>query len=301
VNRLIDIAANLKLLDPQIPIPAYSRFIGSYLLLGERKAIIDPGPASARPGLLSAVEEAGLRTEDVRYIVLTHIHVDHAGGVGAVMPDFPNATVLAHSRARPHLIDPTALWNASVKVLSDLALKYGPMEPVPADRIAEVTDGMIIDLGRTQLKVYLTPGHAVHHISLFDPDTRILIAGEAAGVCVNGVIRPATPPPFKLEETVASIDRLIELEPQKICYGHFGCYDNGIDRLRHYKEKLFLWQEIIRSAFAEGMVMDDILPLIKKRDRDLDYLDGLNSDEYARELVLLNNSILGMAGTTRQT
>ncbi|MFA5079487.1 MAG: MBL fold metallo-hydrolase [Dehalococcoidia bacterium] len=300
MNRVIDIAANLKLLDPQIPIPAYSRFIGSYLVMGERKAIIDPGPASARPGLLSAVEEAGLRPEDIRYIVLTHIHVDHAGGVGAVIPDFPNATVLAHSRARPHLIDPTALWNSSIKVLGELAVKYGPMEPVPAGRIAEAADRMIIDLGGTRLEVYLTPGHAVHHLSLFDRGSGILIAGEAAGVCVNGVIRPATPPPFKLEETVASIDRLVELEPQKICYGHFGCYDNGLERLRHYRDKLFLWQEVIRSAIAGGTTINDILSLLKERDSDLDYLDGLNSDEYAREMVLLNNSIMGIAGTTRR-
>jgi len=297
VNRVIDISPNLKLLDPQIPIPAYNRFIGSYLVLVERNAIVDPGPASARPGLLSAVEESGLRPEDIRYIVLTHIHVDHAGGVGAIMPDFPHATVLAHSRARPHLVDPTALWNASLKVLGELALKYGPMEPVPADRIAEAADRMIIDLGGTRLEVYLTPGHAVHHLSLFDRDTGILIAGEAAGVCVSGVIRPATPPPFKLEETVASIDRLIGLEPQKICYGHFGCYDSGLERLRHYREKLFLWQEVIRSETAKGTGIDDMLPLLKERDRDLDYLDLLNRDEYARELVLLNNSILGMAGT----
>jgi glyoxylase-like metal-dependent hydrolase (beta-lactamase superfamily II) len=159
---------------------------------------------------------------------------------------------------------------------------------------------MIIDLGGTRLKVYLTPGHAVHHLSLFDSDTRTLIAGEAAGVCVNGVIRPATPPPFKLEETVASIDRLIELEPQKICYGHFGCYDNGLERLRHYREKLFLWYEVIKSEAAAGTGVDAMLPLLKGRDKDLDYLDGLNRDEYARELVLLNNSILGMAGTTRR-
>jgi glyoxylase-like metal-dependent hydrolase (beta-lactamase superfamily II) len=175
------------------------------------------------------------------------------------------------------------------------------MEPVPADRIAEASDRMLIDLVGTRLEVYLTPGHAVHHLSLFDRDSGTLIAGEAAGVCVNGVIRPATPPPFKLEETVASIDRLIGLEPRKICYGHFGCYDNGLERLRHYREKLFLWYEIIKSEAARGTGIDDMLPLLKKRDRDLDYLDVLNRDEYARELVLLNNSILGMAGTTRRS
>ncbi|MFA5064325.1 MAG: MBL fold metallo-hydrolase [Dehalococcoidia bacterium] len=297
MSEVVDISQNLKLLDPHIPIPAYNRFIGSYLVLGDRSALIDPGPASARSGLLSALAKAGARAEDVHYIVLTHIHVDHAGGTGGIIHDFPNAVVLAHSRARPHLADPSMLWKASVKVLGDLALKYGPMEPVPENRIAEAADGMRIDLGGTILTVYLTPGHAVHHLSLFDDVTRILIAGEAAGVCVNGVIRPATPPPFKLDETVASIDRLIGLEPQRICYGHFGCYGDGLERLKHYKEKLFIWHEVIKSETEKGTGLKEMLTVLKTQDRDLDYLDSLNKDEYARELVLLNNSILGMAGT----
>jgi len=297
VSEVVDITPNLKLLDPHIPIPAYNRFIGSYLVRGDRSALIDPGPACARSGLLSALAKSGARAEDIQYIILTHIHVDHAGGTGGIIQDFPNAMVLAHRRARPHLANPSMLWNASLKILGDLAVKYGPMEPVPENRIAEAVDGMRIDLGGTRLIVYLTPGHAVHHLSLFDDVTRILIAGEAAGVCVNGVIRPATPPPFKLEETVASIDRLIELEPQRICYGHFGCYDDGTERLKHYREKLFLWHGVIKSELEKGTGLEAMLTAIKAHDRDLDYLDSLNKDEYARELVLLNNSILGMAGT----
>lgn len=297
MSEVVDITPNLKLLDPHIPIPAYNRFIGSYLVRGDRSALIDPGPACARSGLLSALAKSGARAEDIQYIILTHIHVDHAGGTGGIIQDFPNAMVLAHRRARPHLANPSMLWNASLKILGDLAVKYGPMEPVPENRIAEAVDGMRIDLGGTRLIVYLTPGHAVHHLSLFDDVTRILIAGEAAGVCVNGVIRPATPPPFKLEETVASIDRLIELEPQRICYGHFGCYDDGTERLKHYREKLFLWHGVIKSELEKGTGLEAMLTAIKAHDRDLDYLDSLNKDEYARELVLLNNSILGMAGT----
>ncbi len=232
--------------------------------------------------------------------MLTHIHIDHAGGTGVVIKDMPNAMVIAHSRARPHLVDPTMLWNASLKTLGDLALKYGPIEPVPEDRIIEATDRMLIDLGGgTVLETYLTPGHAVHHLSLFDSATGILIAGEAAGVCVNGLIRPATPPPFKLEDTLASIDRLIGLEPEKICYGHFGCFDDGLARLKHYKEKLLLWYETVKAEISRGTGPEEILPALKQKDRDLAYLDNMNKDEYAREMVLLNNSIYGMAGITR--
>ena len=285
------------MLDPQLPIPGYSRFIGSYLVLGAKNAVIDPGPSLARSGLLSALAKAGVRPGDIHYIVLTHIHIDHAGGTGDIIKDLPNAMVLAHSRARPHLVDPAMLWNASLKTLGDLAMKYGPIEPVPENRVIAATDHMKLDLGGgTVMEVYLTPGHAAHHLSLFDSATGILIAGEAAGVCVNGVVRPATPPPFKLEETLASIDRLIELEPHKICYGHFGCYDNGLARLKLYKEKILLWYEVVKSEISSGTRPESILPLLKQKDGELAYLDKLNKDEYARELVLLNNSIYGMAG-----
>ena len=240
-----------------------------------------------------------MRPVDIHYVVLTHIHIDHAGGTGDVIKDLPNATVVAYRRAIPHLVDPVMLWGASLKTLGDLALKYGPIQPVPENRVMEATDHMQLDLGGgTVLEVYLTPGHAIHHLSFFDKASRILIAGEAAGVCVNGIIRPATPSPFKLEETMASIDRLIELEPDKICYGHLGCYDNGLGRLKLYKEKLFLWYEVVKSEISSGAKPEEILTVLKEKDRDPAYLEEMNKDEDARELVLLNNSIYGMAGIT---
>jgi len=295
--EVVDINSNLKLLDPKLPIPGYSRFIGSYLVLGTKNAVIDPGPASAKPGLLAALAKAGVQPQDIDYILLTHVHIDHAGGTGAVIKDLCNATVVAHSRAHPHLVNPAQLWNASLKTLGELALKYGPIEPVPESRIIDAADRMQLDLGGGKImEVYLTPGHAVHHLSLFDSSTRTLIAGEASGVCVNGVIRPATPPPFKLEETMASLERLIELSPDRICYGHFGCYDNGLARLKLYKEKLLLWYGVIKLEISRGTRPEAILTELKQKDGDLAYLDKLNENEYAREMVLLNNSIYGMAG-----
>ena len=289
----------MKALAPQLPIPGYSNFIGSYLVSGVKNAIVDPGPASAGPGLISSLSEAGLKPEQIDYIILTHIHIDHAGGTGALIQQMPNAMVVAHSRARSHLANPSALWNASWKTLGDLALKYGAIEPVPEDRIISATDLMQIDLGGgTALEVYLTPGHAVHHLSLFSRSNRVLLAGEAAGVCVNGLIRPATPPPFKLDETLSSIDRLIGLAPEQICYGHFGCFDDGEARLKLYRDKLLLWYETIGEEIKRGTGPEALLPALKRKDSDLAYLDEINRDEYARELVLLNNSIYGMAGIT---
>ena len=294
------ISPSLKLISLQPPIPGYERFIGAYLFVGEKKAIIDPGPTSAIPNLLSALAELSISPSDIDYNILTHIHIDHAGGAGTALRDMPRAKVLAHSQAIRHLVDPTKLWEASLKTLGNLALQYGPIEPVPEDRIAAATDRMTVDLGRgLVLEVHLTPGHAAHHLSLFNRAKGILVAGEAAGVCVDGAVRMATPPPFRLEEMLSSIDRLISLQPKTLCYGHFGCYNDAVRRLHLARSKLLSWNEIVDSAVMEDKTPDDILELLRKKDRDLDYLDGLGRDAYRREHDLLINSINGLGQSAR--
>lgn len=291
------ITPNIRLLHLRPPIHGYNKFIGPYLVSGEKNAVVDTGPASAIPSLISALKKTGVRPEDIDYIVFTHIHIDHAGGAGTAARAMPNAKVLAHTRAHEHLINPTALWEVSLKVLGDYAVKSGPIEPVPEDRIMDAADQMKLDLGHGLiLEIYWTPGHAVHHLSLFDRANGVLLAGEAAGVCINGTVRMATPPPFKLDVTLSSIDRLITLEPRKLCYSHFGCYDNGMERLILYRRKLVEWYEVINSAARIVKNPEEILEVLRKKDGDLDYLDNLDGDIYSREISLLINSIRGMTG-----
>jgi len=295
--EILTITSNIRLLHLPPPIPGYDKFIGPYLLSGIKNAVVDTGPTAAIPSLLIALNKADISPEDIDYIVFTHIHIDHAGGAGGVVKALPNAKVLAHSRAHAHLLNPTALWESSLKVLGDYAVKSGPIEPVPEDRLMDATDQMKLDLGQDLvLEIYLTPGHAVHHLSLFDRANGVLLAGEAAGVCINGAIRVATPPPFKLEVTLSSLDKLIALKPSKLCYSHFGCYDSGLERLVLYRRKLIHWYEIISSATSERKNPEEILRVLRDKDRGLDYLDKLDSDVYSRELSLLHNSIRGMAG-----
>jgi len=295
--ELLNVSPSIKLLHLQPPIPGYHRFIGPYLILGEKHAVVDPGPTAAIPSLLAALKKAGISPEDIDYIIFTHIHIDHAGGAGGVAKALPNARVLAHGRAHAHLINPTSLWESSLKVLGDYALKSGPIEPVPEERVIDAEDGMKLDLGNGQLlEVHLTPGHAVHHLSLFDRVNGVLFAGEAAGVCIDGAIRVATPPPFKLEVTLASVDKLTALKPRKLCYSHFGCYDKALERLEIYRKKLLEWYEIINQAAHMGKDPEQILQRLREKDRDLDYLDSLDSDVYSRETSLIINSIRGIAG-----
>lgn len=296
------ISPTLKLINLQPPIPGYERFIGSYLLLGERNAIVDVGPRAAIPNLLASLAELKISPDEIDYLILTHIHIDHAGGAGTVIREMPTAKIIAHSLARQFLIDPARLWEASVKTLGDLARQYGSIEPVPEDRIVVAADMMKLDLGRgLVLEVHLTPGHAPHHLSLFDRRNRVLIAGEAAGVCLDGVIRPATPPPFKLEETLSSMDRLISLEPRTICYGHFGCYGNALEKLRTIRLKLLIWHESVGSAVREGKSPEQILSLLREKDKSLDYLDSLDEPAYRRERTFLLNSINGLSRSIGRT
>ena len=300
--EIYSVTPTLKALNPQPPIPGYEKFIGSYLFCGEKNAIIDVGPKAAIPNLLSTLAELKISPEEIDYIILTHIHVDHAGGTGTAIREMRRTKVLAHSQARSHLIDPTRLWQASLKTLGDLALKYGDIEPVPEDRIIVATDLMKLDLGRgLVLEIYLTPGHAAHHLSIFDRANGVLIAGETAGACIDGVIRPATPPPFKLKEALSSIDKLAALEPQKLCYGHFGCYDDAPERLKFIRQKLLEWYEIVTSAAKAGGNSEEILALLSEKDRSLDYLNSLTKEEYNREHTLIINSINGLAESARES
>ena len=296
--EIYPITPSLKLLNLQPPIPGYQNFIGAYLFCGERKAIVDVGPRAAVPSLMSALAELDIGPDEIDYVVLTHIHMDHAGGIGTSWRDMIRAQVVAHGSARPHLIDPTGLWEGSLKTLGDVALKYGRIEPVPEDRIVAAEDLMKLDLGHgLVLEMHHTPGHAFHHLSLFDRTNGVLVAGDTAGVCIDGIVRPSTPPPFKLEEALSSIDRLIALRPQKLCYGHFGCYDDAVERLRLIRQKVLMWHEIVKSAVEAGKNPEDILSTLRDKDKSLDYLDILDEDEYRREHTLLINSVTGLSRT----
>lgn len=301
-NRTYAITPTLRLLDISPPIAGYERFMGAYLFTGEKKALVDVGPRVTIPSLISALAEIGISPGEIDYIILTHIHIDHAGGTGTALKEMERARVVVHGRATGHLVNPTRLWESSLKTLGDLAVRYGQIEPVPENRIIAAHDIMELDLGQNlKLTILLTPGHAPHHLSLFDPASGVLIAGEAAGVYVHGTARPATPPPFRLEEAISSIDRLITLRPKTICYGHFGCADRAEEGLTLAREKLIFWHETINSQAMSGRTPKDILSALRAKDSDLDYLNDLDEDEYRREHIFLINSIKGLAGTSRES
>ncbi|MBA7671691.1 Hydroxyacylglutathione hydrolase [subsurface metagenome] len=222
--------------------------------------------------------------------------MDHVGGIGKAIKQMPNATVVVHRKGKPHLVDPAKLWEGSQQTLGELALKYGPIEPVPPDRILIAEDGMKINLGEVEIEVLSTPGHAPHHLSFLDRNEGRLFVGEAAGSYTEGVdaVRPATPPPsFNLEQALSSLDKLIRLAPRSLCYAHFGCAAGALDRLRYYKQQLILWGSLIADHLEEEASWQDMCNEIQRRDDVLARINTLPSEQCRREFYFIKNSIRG--------
>ncbi len=199
----------------------------AYLLEGEQPTLVETGPTTSVQAVLGGLEALGLGPADLANIVVTHIHLDHAGGVGRLAGTFTSAAIWVHERGAPHLADPTKLVQSAARVYGEdrLARLFGPVDPVPADRLHAVTEGETIALGQRSLTVMYTPGHASHHIALVDSESGALFTGDALGIHLpdDRVLRPATPPPdVDVELGVASIERIRERAESLLLFSHFG-------------------------------------------------------------------------------
>ena len=290
-----EITPHVKLLYTYTPIPAYEKYIGAYLCTGRKNAIIDPGPKTAIPGLIKAIKEVGLQPEQIDYIMLTHIHIDHAGGTGTALKLLKNARVVVNQRGVKHLIDPAALTKGSIDTLGELVSEYGEIEPVDADRIITGEDGKIIDLGNSKLQIVLTPGHAAHHLCIFEPAKGVLFSGDTAGIFHNGLLRLTTPPPFRLRETLESLDKITALNPKIICYGHLGGYDDAKNRILEIKILLLHWYDYAQTRVKQGQSYTGVLDeLIQEKPELSAYFAALDKDARKRDYNQLINSVTGL-------
>jgi glyoxylase-like metal-dependent hydrolase (beta-lactamase superfamily II) len=224
-----------------------------YLLDGERPALVDTGIGTNHERVLAAMDEVGIRREELAVIAPTHVHLDHAGGAGFLADACPNADVVCHEAGARHLVDPSRLWEGTKRAVGAQIEYYTEPEPVPAERLREVADGDVVDLADHELVVHDAPGHAPHHCLFEDPANDAVFTADTAGIYVQSLdtVEPTTPPPsFDFEQCLADVDALAELDPSLLLFAHFGPYE-GTDVLEDYRETLTAWVEEIEAARAE--------------------------------------------------
>jgi glyoxylase-like metal-dependent hydrolase (beta-lactamase superfamily II) len=219
-------------------------------------ALIDPGPSTTLDNLRSSLGRMGIDLGDVRQILLTHIHLDHAGATGSMVRQNPAIEVYVHERGAPHMIDPAKLLASAGRLYGvDMNRLWGDFLPVPAGRVRALKGEERIAAGGRDLEVAYTPGHASHHVTYFDTGARIAFVGDTAGVRRQGrdYTMPPTPPPdIDLDAWRASEDRILSWDPDTLFLTHFGPFHGARLHFQDMTERLSVWSAIVRRLLSDA-------------------------------------------------
>jgi glyoxylase-like metal-dependent hydrolase (beta-lactamase superfamily II) len=231
------------------------------------RAVVDPGPGSTLDTFRENLRAQGIGAGDLDAILLTHIHLDHAGATGALVRENPRLAVYVHKLGAPHVIDPSKLLASAQRLWpNDLQRLFGEVLPVPAENLRILEGGETLTLGSRELEVVYTPGHASHHVSYFDKAEGVAFVGDTAGVRIEGnsFAMPATPPPdIDLEIWDKSFAAILERKPARLFLTHFGYSDNPSEHILLFRERLHRWAaltaEILRTAASDSAAMDSFM------------------------------------------
>jgi len=221
-----------------------------YVYDAERPVVIDTGTGANRESLFETIDEIGIEREELAWILPTHAHLDHAGGAGHLAERYPNAEVRVPEKGVRHLVDPGALVAGTKSAVRDQWQYYDEPAPVPEDRIAGLAGGDRIDLGDRELVVHEAPGHAPHHAFYHEPDADVVFTADAAGIYVPEVdtVRPTSPPPqFDLDQCLRDLSAIEELDPEYLCFGHFGPREYDASLIGEAKRAYVEWVEAVRE------------------------------------------------------
>ena len=250
----------------------YSQITAGYLIRGDAPCLVETGTAPSAPIVRDALASLGIGPADLATVVVTHIHLDHAGGAGDIAEMFPAAQIVVHELGARHLADPSRLMASARMVYGDeLDGLFGALAPTPADRIRTVAQTGTIDLGGgRRLESHYTPGHARHHIGLIDSASGDLYVGDAAGIFIpdTGDMRPATPPPdFDLATALRSLRTFAGLRPERLLFSHYGAVDAVDAALERAADEIGLWVAETRHARGSGLDLDHAAAMVAERTR----------------------------------
>ncbi len=276
----------------------WERVTAGYLIEGDSPVLVETGSQSSVPVLLATLDRLGVGATDLAGVVVTHIHLDHAGGVGDVARAFPEAVIYVHEKGARHLADPTRLVDSASRVYGSLLDSlYGRLDPTPPERIHVLEDleAIRVSADRSLISVD-SPGHAKHHLALHDTLSGVLFAGDAVGVKLPdaGVLRPSTPPPdFDLDLALHSLHRFAERRPTALALAHYGVLPDPADVLDEADGTLRRWVDVAESAFRRGEDIAAALDAAFASD-----LEGV-PEEHREKLDVMNGVHSNAAGLRR--
>ena len=224
-------------------------------------ALIDPGPSTTLDSLRASLRRKGISVADVRQVLITHIHLDHAGATGTLVRENPNIEVFVHERGAAHMSDPSRLLASASRLYGDdMDRLWGEFLPVPAGNLHVLRGGETIPVAGREFRVAYTPGHASHHVSYFDAASRVAFVGDTAGIRrgTSEYVMPPTPPPdIDLAIWRESEARILAWDPDTLFLTHFGPYHGPRVHFQQLFENIDDWSRRVRRLLADSSLTDD--------------------------------------------
>ncbi|MED1947276.1 MULTISPECIES: MBL fold metallo-hydrolase [Brevibacillus] len=277
---------------------------GTYVIAEEELTLVETGPSPSVPYIKAGLAKLGYTTEQVKYVIVTHIHLDHAGGAGLFLKDCPNAKVVVHPKGARHLVDPSRLIAGARAVYhDDFDRLFDPIEAVSVERILIRGDGDTLKIGENCVLEFMdSPGHANHHFSIYDPVSRGMFTGDTAGVLypqlkkdgIHLVLPSTSPNQFDPDAMLASLDRFEARKLNRIYFGHFGMSEQVDDVYRQIREWLPVFVAEGESAIDAGQTYEELSRTLFERVSDHLQSQGISGDHEVLEILKLDLQVCSM-------
>lgn len=247
-----------------------SQTVAAYVIKGPKVALIDCGYATSHKSVLEGLAELKIAPTEVKYVIPSHVHLDHSGAAGHLIKEMPNAEVVAHEKAVPHLVDPTRLMESATRVFGEAIIQlYGTPLPIPQSRITAVGAEAQLDLGNGMtITLIHTPGHAPHQVSTMLDQSRDLITADAVGIVYPDLktLIPTTPPPsFDPDQLISTVRSLEKTDPARLLTPHFGPRSDVSFVFENTKEKVAKWVKDVGDMRGRGSSIDDAAEAMELR------------------------------------